>query len=102
MDYLLKMAEEINKQSASIPPQECGGYTSVYSLNGSPILPPLVSNESVVVFLFHSSFLFLSADDTRTSSGDANASQSCHGAGRKIQGEESAVRRNEGILYESD
>lgn len=38
MDYLLQMAAEINSQE----PQVGYGYQSLYSINGVPILAPLV------------------------------------------------------------
>lgn len=53
MDYLLKMADEINRQE----PQVGKGYRSLYSINGLPILPPLVGwvpfplSSSICLFL---------------------------------------------------
>lgn len=42
MEYLLKIAEEIQRQT----PQEDVTYRSLYSINGRPILSPLVGNEA--------------------------------------------------------
>ncbi|KAH8417494.1 hypothetical protein KR222_001145, partial [Zaprionus bogoriensis] len=53
MDYLLKMAEELHQQFANLSLPDEVPYKSVYTINGCPILPPLMTPERRLEMQLH-------------------------------------------------
>jgi len=63
MDLMLKISEELQEQWSKIQQKESGEgvpYRSVYTINGNPILPPLVRCKKT---LFYGNSIYLSFSD---------------------------------------